>query len=492
MGELSVGHDHKLAIAIGMLAYIIIVSLIGYMNKRNKDSEDYFLASRSLPAWLLSVTFIASWWGGGSAIDLVDHAHNGGISSFWIYGVPVLLSTFLMFVFAGGIRRIATISQPELIEKRYDSRVAFMVSLFIIVFMTIGSAVQVIVVGNLLNSFFGISYTLSAVVGTLLVLFYSMFGGFRGVVLTDLFQFVFFLFASVFLLCLTYKLSGGFEAINTFAMQPSNEGFTSFFYKIEDNIAYVITFGASWMIQANVWQRISAAKTPSSARKMMAISFFVFIPLYLMVTYTGMFSALIYDSVPEGGVVASLLLGLKSPILSGIIFIGLCSAIMSTMDSMFNSGALSLTVDLYKKYIDKDNKPSFYVTIGRLSTVLIAVVALIIGVKIKSVLIISWIGADYLATGVFVPLVLGFVWRRGTSKAAFASMIFGFLFSTYNMAIALGVNLPVAWEIASTVQAIVGMCCSLIIFVLVSLCTEPNYEKADKFINKVQIIKKKL
>ncbi|MFI3317238.1 MAG: sodium:solute symporter family protein [Rikenellaceae bacterium] len=485
-----IAHADKIVIATGMLLYIVAVSYIGYRNKRSQNSEDYFLASRSLPSWLLSITFIASWWGGGSAIDLVDHAHGAGISSFWIYGVPVLISTFLIYILSAGIRRVATISQPELIEKRYDSRVAFMLSLFIIIFMTLGSAVQVIVIGNLFQSLFGLDYTMGAVVGTLLVLFYSLFGGFRGVVLTDLLQFLFFLFSSLFLFAYAWSKSGGFQAVELLALQPSHQGFTSFFHNVGDNLAYVITFGCSWMIQANVWQRVSAAKSPKSARKMMAISFVAFIPLYLMVTVTGMFSAVIYDVVPAGGVVANLLLGLENPLLTSVIFIGLCSAVMSTMDSMFNSGALSIAIDIYQRHIAPSASAARLVLAGRLSTALVALVALFVGVNIKSVLTISWIGADFLATGAFVPLVLGFVWRRGTSAAALCSMLFGLLFSLYNLAYAMGVDLPVMWEIASARQALVGMCSSLVIYVLVSISTRAELEKADEFISLAGVVKR--
>jgi SSS family solute:Na+ symporter len=66
--------------------YMLVIVGVGIWNRKSKDSEDYFLASRKLPSWLLAVTFIASWWGGGSAIDLVDHAHQNGLNSFWIYG----------------------------------------------------------------------------------------------------------------------------------------------------------------------------------------------------------------------------------------------------------------------------------------------------------------------------------------------------------------------------------------------------------------------
>lgn len=483
------GGEGRIYVAVLLAIYIIVVSYIGYRSRKSRSSEEYFLASRSLPSWLLAITFVASWWGGGSAIDLVDHANRDGLSTFWIYGVPVLIAVALMYIFAGGIRRIGTLSQSELLERRYDGRAASMLSLFIIIFMTIGAAVQVIVVGMFFQSFFGVSYEIGATLGTLLVLFYSLFGGFRGVVLTDLLQFVFFLFSSIFLFVIAYDSAGGMAGVREVAEATHREGFMSFMHNFGDNVAYVVTFGTSWMVQANVWQRISAAKSPRSAKRMMAISFLMFVPLYLIVTLTGMLSIVRYESVPENGVVSSMILSLESPILSGVIFVGLCSAIMSTMDSMFNAGALTLSVDVYGQYLNPSMTPSQGAVVGRVATFLIGMVALFVGLKIRSVLVISWIGADFIATGAFVPLVLGFLWRRGTSQAAFASMLFGLIFSGYNLLVALGVGLPVGWEIASARQAIVGVGCSVVVYFVVSILTKPNFEKADKFIEDTQILK---
>ncbi len=465
-----------------LIIYVTVVSYIGYRNRASESSEDYFLASRSLPSWLLAITFIASWWGGGSAVDLVDHAMRDGISTFWIYGVPVLLSTFLMYIFSASIRRIGTISQPQLFQKRYNALSALMLSIFIMIFMTIGIAVQVIVLGQFLSVFLGVDYIYGASLGTILVVIYSLYGGFRGVVLTDLLQFGFFLFSAIFLFVLAYNKGGGFEGVSFAAMQNEKIGYTNFMHNIGDNIAYVITFGASWMVQANVWQRITAAKSPSSARHMMAISFILFIPLYLMVTLTGMFSLNIFGEVPSEGVVASMVTQLTHPFVGALIFVGLCSAIMSTMDSMLNTGALSLTIDIYRQYINKSSSQQHLVVVGRISTLIIAIVALFVGVRINSVLTISWIGADYIATGAFVPLIAGFVWRRGTSKGAIASMLFGIIFSTYNLMVALGLNLPIGWEVASATQASIGIGCSAVIYVVVSLLSPADYKTAYSFI----------
>jgi len=470
--------------------YIVVVIAIGVKNRKTAGSEGYFLANRQLPSWLLAITFIASWWGGGSAIDLADHAFNNGINSFWIYGVPVLIATGLMFIFAKAIRNTSALSQPQMMESRYNRTSSLLLSIFILIFMIIAAAVQVIVLGKFFQGYFGTDYYVGAVIGTIAVVSYSYFGGFKGVVLTDLFQFVFFLMTGIALLVVAYLKSGGFEAVALHAEATGKVGYTDFFYNVSDNLAYMITFGTSWMIQANVWQRISAARTPNSARKMMMFSFVIFIPLYLMISFTGMFASVFYSDIPLGGIVPDMVKHIGHPIISAVLFLGLCSAIMSSMDSMLNTASMTLTVDIWQKYINPKATDKAQLNVGRYSTFIVAGLALFIGLEISSVLTISWIGADFIATGVFVPLVLGFLWKRGTAKAAVSTMVFGLFFSSYNLMVALGANLPVAWEIASVKQAMIGMSCSLIVFVVMSALTKNDEKKAHDFIDNAAIIVK--
>ena len=74
------------------------------------------------------------------------------------------------------------------------------------------------------------------------------------------------------------------------------------------------------MIQANIWQRISATKKPNDAKKMMSLAFFVFIPLYLIVTLTGVLSLGIFESVPEGGIVPAMIVKFMPVGLAAFIF----------------------------------------------------------------------------------------------------------------------------------------------------------------------------
>ena len=486
---LSALNDRQSLSAILLVVYFLFILFLVFRSQKDENSEDYFLAGRKMPFWALSITFIASWWGGGSAVDLIDQAFNNGISSFWVYGMPVLFSTFLMFLFAKGIRKIGTISQPQLMAARYNESSANLLSILILIFMVIGSAVQVIVIGRFFSTFFTMSYEMAAIIGTLIVVAYSVFGGFKGVVITDILQFVFLLIAAITLFIYAYNGAGGFSGLETIVEQKELPNFFDFTHDISQNMAYIITFGAAWMIQANIWQRISATRTPVDAKKMMVMSFLAFLPLYLLVTLTGMLSRGLYDVVPEGGIAAAMIFEHMPTVLSAVIFVGICSAIMSTMDSLINTGALVLTVDLYQQK-NPNTTDQQMVKIGRFATLLVALLSLFIGININSILTVSWIGSDFLATGAFVPLVMGFIWKRGTSAGAMASMIFGILFSSFNLLAAFDIGIAVPWKIASTQQAMTGMLVSFVLYIVVSLMTTPS-EKGMDFIEKAGMVEVK-
>ena len=467
---------------VALLLYFALLLFAVTKEKKNHNVLDYFFAGRSLPFWALSITFIASWWGAGSAISTADLAFDDGLGAFWYYGVPVLLSTFLMIIGAKAFRRVGYLTQGEMMNARYSESTAKILSVMILIFMIFNAASQMVGIGSFFGTYMGLDYELAVIIGTGIVLIYSMFGGFRGVVLTDIIQFVLLLCSAVAVFVVAMKHSGGFSEISAAAALAGKPDFMSFSAGASKYMTYVITFGCAWMIQANVWQRISAARSDKDARKMTIMSFAAYIPLYLIVVFTGMAGIVLYDKLPEGGIVTSIVMEHMSPVLGALVFVGISAAIMSTMDSLINTGAMTLSIDLCPVKGDEAKMLKF----SRMSTLIVTAAALLISLRIRSILEIAWIASDIITTGVFVPLLGGFFWRRGNSHGAIASMVVGLIYCTYNLLISFNVPLPAFWKQQSAGQVILGVCISLIVYVAVSLLTKPDYEKADAFIKKAK------
>ena len=476
----------QIASIAGLIAYFAVLLFAVTREKKNHSVVDYFFAGRSLPFWALSITFVASWWGAGSAISTADLAYSDGLGAFWYYGVPVLVATFLMILSAKAIRRVGYLTQGSMMEARYSKSVAKLLSVMILIFMTLNAASQMVGIGTFFGTYLGLNYEIAILVGTGIVLIYSMFGGFRGVVLTDIIQFCLLLISAVVVFVVALRQAGGFDMIAQTAAALGKDDYLSPTAGASKYMAYVITFGCSWMIQANVWQRISAARSNEDARKMTVMSFFAYIPLYLIVVATGMAGLVLFDDMPEGGIVTAVVVDYMPPVVGALVFVGIAAAIMSTMDSLINTGAMTLSLDLNTRQKTEQQKLNF----SRIATLLVTLVAILIALRIRSILVVSWMASDVITTGVFVPLVLGFIWRRGNAKGALTSMVLGLVYCCYNLLISFGVALPSFWEPQSALQVVLGVALSCVAYVGVSLCTAPDYEKADHFIAMADLFEK--
>lgn len=462
----------------GLILYFIILIIAVTREKKNQNTLDYFFGGRTLPFWALSITFIASWWGAGSALSTADLAYEDGLGAFWYYGVPVLISTFLMIIISKSIRRVGFLTQGKMMKSRYSKTTSILLSILIVIFMTFTASTQMVGIGDFFGTYLGMSYESGIFIGTGIVLIYSMFGGFRGVVLTDIIQFVLLAVSAFAVFVIAMSHAGGFEGIAKAAEIKGKTDFMSFTAGAGKYLMYVITFGCAWMIQANVWQRISAAKNNKDAKKMTIMSFFAYIPLYLIVVFTGMAGMVLFKTKPEGGIVTAVVTNYMPPVIGAIVFIGISAAIMSTMDSLINTAAMTLTLDL-KKESNNHKRNLFF---SRMATFGVTIIALIIALRIRSILDISRIASDIITTGLFIPLTAGFIWRRGNTTGAIASIIAGFSYSSYNFLIEFGVNLPHFWTTKSAMQIIIGIIISTASYILFSLLSKPEYEKADDFI----------
>ena len=470
----------KLFAIIGLIIYFVILLFAVTREKKNTSAKEYFFANRNLSSVALAITFIASWWGSGSALSTADLAYNDGLGAFFYYGVPVLISCFLMILCSKLIRNVGFLTQGSMMESRYNKTVSKLLSVMILIFMTFNAASQMVGMGDFFGSFLGLRYEWGVLIGTLVVFIYSLFGGFRAVVLTDIIQFILLSLSAFIVFFVAMHHSGGFTAISNTASSLGKEGFMSMASGAKKYLVYVITFGCSWMIQANVWQRISASKNEKEARKMTLISFFSFIPLYLIVVFTGMAGLVLFPkALPTGGIVSAITTNFMHPLLAALVFVGISAAIMSTMDSLINTAAMTLTLDLTPSKISEESK----LRLSRLATLIVTLVAILISMKLRSILEVTMIASNVITTGAFVPLILGFLWKRGNDKGATVSMIFGLIYSTYNFLIYLGVPLPSFWEYGSAIELLIGVGGSFILYVVVSLCTKPDYDKAFSFIS---------
>lgn len=463
----------------GLAAYFIALIGISLYRRRSDTEGDYFLGGNRLPAWMLAMAFVATWYGGNSALVSVDEANTQGMGSWWVLGGPTIVAVVVLIFLAPVIRRVGMLSQDAIMSSRYSPGTGALLSVVMSIYMIVWGASQMVALGLFFSAFFDIAFPIAVALGIIVAIVYATIGGFRAVVLTETIQFALLLLGLVVTMVGAIMLSGGWDVISRVASEQRDPGYFNLFSGFWPNLTYIVSFGLAFIIDGAAWQRIQAARSPGQARRTSVSAMVYFIPLYFLVVISGIGSIGIFPEVPENGVVATLANEEFAPVFGLIVFIGIAAAIMSTVCTTLNLSSLYMT-ELWDKARGRRDSDRFKVKLGMVFTVVAAVLGFIVAVLLPSALALLALASEFLAAGLFFPLILGFFWKRGNTVGAIASIICGGGFILYGFLVELGVALPHFWEGGAT-RILLGMAVSGIAYFAGSLLTRPETAKAEAF-----------
>jgi SSS family solute:Na+ symporter len=407
------------------LAYSAAVLAAGLaFSRKMKNLEDFFLASKNLPGSLIFVSLTASWFGASSILVSTDEALKTGLSAFWIIGGPAVLTILILSVFfSGPLRRLPNLSLPDLFELRYGRIVRHLASALIIWYMVMLAASQMVALGQFLKIFLGLSYLACLAVGTVIVLVYSVTGGLRSVVFTDIVQFV-LLTAGIFGLAVFLGWRTSFAEVGRLAAQTREAGFFGFFHNWEENALIVLSFTLAWTISPIAIQRIQSARNARAARRGLRAAAVALFFLYGSVVFVGIFSLPLFPRGGLSGPMISEIIASKTEYwLSGLLFVAVLAAILSTMDTAINTGALSLARDVHEQLFPSSGMSR--VRISRFATATSGILAFLIATRFQSILKTIGLSSEIMAEGLFVPGVAMIFWRRRMPLAGFLSLCLG-------------------------------------------------------------------
>jgi SSS family solute:Na+ symporter len=433
-----------------LAGYFVALLVVGLkFSRRMTNLEDFFLASRSLSASLVFLSLTASWFGATSILVTTDEAFRFGVSAFWLVGVPAVATVLLLaFFLAGPIRRLDVQTLPGLVEARYGKAVRHAASVLILWYMIVLASSQMVALGQFLKPFLGVPYVWSLGLGTAVVLVYLLSGGFFSVVATDVLQ-CFLLTAGMAGLGVYLALSSSVQTVSMAARQVGNTGYFNFFQDGQRNALIALSFILAWTISPIAWQRIQAARSVKKARQGLLTAAGAFIVLYGLVVFIGVFSLPLFSGRSLPHPLISEIVASKAGILGGgFLFVAVVAAILSTMDTAINTGALTLTRDIVGEvFRPPKTGPWRPVRTGRLATVIVALLAFGIATRLQSILQTLGLASEIMAEGLFVPGMAMFIFKKRRPLAGGLSLALGGGFALLSFLSALKIlplSLP-AW-----------------------------------------------
>ena len=467
--------------------YAIVILGVGLWVSRNKkgetkSTEDYFLASKSLPWWAIGASLIANI----SAEQFIGMSGSGfagglAIATYeWMAALTlIVVGKFFLPIFIK--KEIYTI--PEFVEQRFSSQLKTILAVFWIGLYVFVNLASVLYLGGLaLQTILGIEM-ITAVIGlAAFAAAYSLYGGLSAVAWTDIIQVVVLVLGGLvttYLALDTVSAGSGFlEGLNK-VYNAVPERFDMILEK--SNPEYMnlpgigVLIGGMWIANLYYWgfnqyiiQRTLAAKSLEESQKgiLFAAGLKMIIPLIVVIpgiaAYVIVNDPNLLASLGEAGM-ANLpsaeqadkaypwLMQFLPTGLKGVAVAALAAAIVSSLASMLNSTATIFTMDIYKQLINKEASESKTVNVGRLSAFVALIIASIMapllgGIDQAFQFIQEYTGI--VSPGILSVFVLGLFWKKTSNKGA----IYGALTS---IPIALFFKVgPKGWMTGSALEGI--------------------------------------
>jgi SSS family solute:Na+ symporter len=484
-----------------VVVYFLVVLGVGFIAKRSvKDSRDFFLSGRRLPAWITALAFLSANIG---AVELLGMAANGaqyGMPSthyYWVGAIPamVFLGLVMMpFYYGSRVRSV-----PEFLRLRFNRATHVYQSIVFAIATALVAGINLYALAILVNVLIGWPLWVSIGVAAAVVLVYTGLGGLTAAIYNEVLQFFVVVAAMTPLTIAGLNRVGGWSGLTqSMAQDPRldssalhawggtaiGEAFNPFgnWIVIALGIGFVTSFGY-WTTNFTEVQRALSAKDMSAARRtpILAAAVKMFLPAIVIVPgmvagqlvpglgtpglpYNEALPALIDEVLPNG--------------LLGLALAGLMAAFMAGMAANVSAFNTVVTYDLVQTYLRKDRSDAYYLRVGRRINVwgvLVGVATAFIAARFGNIQDYIQQLQSYFNAPLFATFVIGLFWKRMTPWAGLAGLVAGVVGAAgTTVASQLGLVTFNSNQMGAFVSAGVAFLADAVVSVVVSLLTRPR------------------
>ena len=507
--------SQMLAMMLAFILYLGLMVFVGLRNaKKNNSASDFFLGGRKLGPWVTALSAEASDSSAWLLMGLPGLCYLGGFKETFWTAIGLIVGTYLAWLFiAKNLRKCSitfgdSITIPEFLTNRFQdkSHLLTIVSVFfIVIFFTIYTASGFVACAKLFRSVFGLKWGYGLIIGFVIILSYTILGGYRAVCTTDFIQgaliFIAFVVSSVFIVIALGGFGNSISQVEEFTNKAiSGEFGKEMLDAFTANKSYSILSAISafsWCLgyfgMPHIIIRFMGIRSNTEVKTARRVGI-----TWMVISYIGTFligtlgTAYLYkhgillgtNSLVEG--IKTLGTGTQEAVFSesmklmypafiaGIFLCAILAASMSTADSQLLSASSAIGQDIFKGLIKKDASDKTVLLVSRISVFAIALIGLLLATNPNSSIFglvsFAWSGFG----GTFGPLILlALYWKRTTASGAIAGLICG------------GVT-DVVWHylkggIFNVYEILPAFIVCLIVTIVVSLCTKENEEVSKKF-----------
>jgi len=429
-------------IFIALYFLVLFGIAIWVILKKNENTEDYFLAGRNIGWFVVGASIFASNIGSEHVVGLAGTGASDRMPLL-IYELHAWLVVMLGWVFLPFYARSGVFTMPEFLEKRFDARSRWILSIFsIAAYVLTKVSVTIYAGGVVVSALLGINFWVGAISTLVLTGIYTVLGGMRAVVYTETIQAIILVFGAGALTFIGLQHVGGWGELKA-ALDP---GYFNMWRPASDPefpwpslfITSTIVGIWYWCTDQYIVQRALTAKNLKEGRRgTIWGGFLKLLPVFLFLI-PGVIALVLkqrgeihWDSPDQAFPV--LMSNLLPSGLRGLVAAGLLAALMSSLASVFNSCSTLFTVDIYKK-LRPDTPEKSLVNVGRIATVIVVILGVLwipIMANISGVLY-EYLQKvqSYIAPPITAVFLLGVFYKRINAQGAYVTLVSGFVIGT--------------------------------------------------------------
>lgn len=437
----------------------VIAAIACWAARRQRDTEDYFLAGRDVGFFAVGCSLLASNVGSEHIVGLAGQGATTGMGmAHWELHSWIIV--LLAYFFVPFYYRTGVFTMPEFLERRFDARARWILSLvsltaYVLTKVSVTVYAGALVFQSLLPDTFGspqAAFWVGALSTVVLTGVYTVFGGMRAVIYTESLQTVVFLVGATLVTVFGLERLGGWGELQA-ALRP-HAGQFALWRPLDDPqfpwlgliIASPIVGIWYWCTDQYIVQRTLAARDLVSARRgalfggllKLAPIFIFLVPgmIGFALHQKGAIAIPLHDT-PTGPalhgdqVFSTLVTSLLPPGIRGLVVACLLSALMSSLASLFNSSATLFTVDIYEK-LRPGRSEQHLVRVGRIATVVVVLLGILwipVMARVSGGGLYQYLQnvQGYLAPPITAVFLLGMLWKRINATGAVWGLAVGIL-----------------------------------------------------------------
>lgn len=425
-----------------ILLYMAATVAIGLFASRKKAEEkqsndDFLMASKSLGPVVLAGTLFAANTGGASTTGIATNVFQYGLSAAWYViagGIGFVLVSFIAPYF----RRAQANTVPEIISKRYGKASHIFTAITSILALFMATGAQIIATASIINVVTGFDFKTAAIVSTVVVIIYTIVGGFKSVTAANLMHVLFITVGMTIamLVMVNSKEVGGFGALfekaeamksvsgaNMDMLSMTKIGATTI-------IGYIAMYFMTFPTGQEIVQTYCSAKDGKSAKFGSIIAGVVSAAYAIVPAIIGLLAYVCIDGYALGGsqknALAQATITFAPAIIAGIVLAAIVAATMSSAAGNMIGTATMFTNDIFVPYINKGVKEDKKeIWISKIAMLVVGGVGLFIALEASNVISVMMGAFALRSAGPFAAFICGIFYKNVTKNAGFISIVSG-------------------------------------------------------------------